>query len=467
MIAIYTRVSTQEQAQNGHSIGEQTERLKNYCKARGWKDYKVFTDAGFSGAKTDRPALQDLIKEVKDHKVSIVLVYKLDRLSRSQKDTLMLIEDVFLSNKCDFVSISENFDTSTPLGRAMIGILAVFAQLEREQIQERMTMGKEARAKQGKFRGGGKVPVGYEYVDGNLIVNEYEAMQIREIHFLYQQGYSMKKIARTFDEKGYSHKYGSWNENRIKKVLSNKLYTGKIFYKGTFFDGDHDPIIDEETFNKSMAIWSSHDYSKNNNGGKVSYLSGLLWCKQCSARYGLAHSTWKGKHYHYYRCYSQRKTNRSMIKDSNCQNASYKMDELDQIIFDEIGKLALDPSYIHKIEPHQQSNQKQIKILQKQIDKIDAQRSRFMDLYGLGTISVEEIQDKIEPLNEQRAKLEQEITKLKHDSPLPEDDAIRMLSTWNEVLESGDFDLIKSLLNALIEKIELDGEDITIHWRFS
>ena len=467
MIALYCRVSTQEQALNGHSISEQQERLTNYCKSRGWKDYDAYVDAGFSGAKTDRPALQKLIKDVKNHHIQTVLVYKLDRLSRSQKDTLMLIEDIFLSNDCDFISISENFDTTSPLGKAMIGILAVFAQLEREQIQERMTMGKEARAKLGKFRGGGKVPVGYEYENGNLVVNEYEAMQIREIHALYQQGYSMKMIAKTFSERGYTHKYGIWQENRIKKVLTNRLYIGKIFYKGEFYDGTHEPIIDEETFNRSLAIWESHDYSKNNNGGKQSYLSGLIWCKQCSARYGLATSRWNGKRYHYYRCYSQRKTNRTMIKDENCQNSSYKMDELDQIVFDEIGKLAMDSSYIRKIDSPKDNDSKKIKLLQKEIAKIDSQRMRFMDLYGLGTFSVNDLQAKIEPLNEQRQKLEQEIESLQKCKPMSQEDAIKMLATWDDVLKSKNFDLIKSLLNALIEKIELDGDDITIYWRFN
>ena len=138
MIAIYVRVSTSEQAKSGYSVGEQVDRLKSYCKALGYKNPKVYNDAGFSGAKIDRPALSLLINDVKAKKIEKVLVYKLDRLSRSQKDTLMLIEDIFLKNGCDFVSISENFDTSTPLGRAMIGILAVFAQLEREQIKERI-----------------------------------------------------------------------------------------------------------------------------------------------------------------------------------------------------------------------------------------------------------------------------------------------------------------------------------------
>ena len=154
IVGIYVRVSTIEQAKEGYSIGEQTERLQKYCEAHDWKIYKVYTDAGYSGKDTNRPALQNLIKDVKAGKLNMVLVYKLDRLSRAQKDTLMLIEDVFLKNNADFISMQENFDTSTPFGRAMIGILAVFAQLEREQIKERMKMGKDARAKEGKYSGG-------------------------------------------------------------------------------------------------------------------------------------------------------------------------------------------------------------------------------------------------------------------------------------------------------------------------
>ena len=127
MIALYSRVSTAEQASEGYSIGEQQSRLQSYCDAMNFKPYTLYTDAGFSGGSTDRPALQDLIRDVKNGKIEKVVVYKLDRLSRSQKDTLELIEDVFLTNGCDFVSVTENFDTATPLGRAMIGILAVFA----------------------------------------------------------------------------------------------------------------------------------------------------------------------------------------------------------------------------------------------------------------------------------------------------------------------------------------------------
>ena len=140
-VGIYIRVSTLEQAEGGYSISEQTDRLKLFCEAKGWTVANVYTDPGYTGSNTDRPALTRLIDDVKNNRLEMVLVYKLDRLSRSQKDTLYLIEDVFLKNKVEFVSMNENFDTTTPFGRAMIGILSVFAQLEREQIKERMAMG--------------------------------------------------------------------------------------------------------------------------------------------------------------------------------------------------------------------------------------------------------------------------------------------------------------------------------------
>lgn len=127
--AIYVRVSTQEQAQEGFSIPEQTERLTKYCEAHDWSVGQIYTDPGFSGANTNRPALKSLFKDCERQRFDIVVVYKLDRLSRSQKDTLYIIEDVFLKNNISFISMNENFDTGSPFGRAMIGILSVFAQL--------------------------------------------------------------------------------------------------------------------------------------------------------------------------------------------------------------------------------------------------------------------------------------------------------------------------------------------------
>ena len=171
--ALYIRVSTLEQAQEGYSIGEQKERLIAYCKAKDWIIADIYVDGGYTGSNLNRPGIQKLMSET--DKFDLVLVYKLDRLSRSQKDTLYLIEEVFKVNNVDFISMQESFDTSTPFGKAMIGLLAVFAQLEREQIKERTWMGKIARIKAGLHQGGGFIPIGYDYHDGKLVINPYAA----------------------------------------------------------------------------------------------------------------------------------------------------------------------------------------------------------------------------------------------------------------------------------------------------
>ena len=154
--ALYIRVSTLEQAQEGYSIGAQKERLLAFCKAHEWLVADSYVDGGYSGSNLDRPGIQKLISEVDSF--DLVLVMKLDRLSRSQRDTLYLIEEVFLPAGVDFVSMSEAFDTSVPFGRAMIGILSVFAQLEREQIKERTFMGRIERAQGGAFPRRGLFP---------------------------------------------------------------------------------------------------------------------------------------------------------------------------------------------------------------------------------------------------------------------------------------------------------------------
>ena len=203
-VALYVRVSSERQANEAHySIPEQIDRLQSYCKAKEWNVYKIYTDGGQSGAYLDRPALNELVKDATLKKYNMVLVYKLDRLSRRQKDTLHLIEDVFMENDIDFTSVVENLDTSTPTGRAFIGLLSVFAQLEREQIQERMKMGKAGRAKKGKYHAGGTIPIGYNYENGNLIINEYEAMQVRLVFDLRSQGYDIRAIERYMQEHGY------------------------------------------------------------------------------------------------------------------------------------------------------------------------------------------------------------------------------------------------------------------------
>ena len=467
MIGLYARVSTQEQAKEGYSIDEQIDRLKKYSEAMGWKEYKLYVDAGYSGGNIFRPELQNIIKDAKEGKLEKIVVYKLDRLSRSQKDTLLLIEDVFLANNCDFVSMSENFDTSTPFGRAMIGILAVFAQLEREQIKERMSMGREARAKEGKWLGVKNVPIGYRYIDGELVIDKYEAMQIKELFDLYLQGYSSRQIAKEFQNKGYSNIYGKWYEKRIQTTLSNKLYIGYVGFNQNYYKGLHEPIIDTETFEKAQKMTESRKRSVVPSAKKSTYLGGLLFCMNCGARYGI----YVTGGYKYYACHSRRKRNVAMIKDPNCKNKTYRMERLDQVIFDEIKKLSTDPNYIFEIKnenPLQTEKDNKIKLIKSEIEKIDNQRSRFMDLYGLGDFTSEELQQKVAPLKEQKEKLLSELESLNYqESELSIDETVKIVSNFSDVLDRGVYEEIRLVIESLIEKIEIDNDNIFIHWRFA
>lgn len=467
MIACYVRVSTAEQKEHGYSIDEQIERLKNFCAALGYKSPKVYNDAGYSGAKIDRPALQSLIHDVKSHKIEKVLVYKLDRLSRSQKDTLMLIEDIFISNGCDFVSISENFDTSTPLGRAMIGILAVFAQLEREQIKERMNMGREARAKQGKYAGSWRHPIGYDYIDGKLVVNEFEKLQIQKIFEDYVSGKGLQKIADELNESGMTHKYGKWFDTTIRNLMQRKTYIGYVAFNGEWYKGDHEPIISEELFNKAQRLRQKKrtDYEERHisYGLAVSYLGGMIHCKQCGEKYyKFARSSQKkgGKKYTYafYSC--KNRYPRTKATGTECKNTNYHMEELDQIVFDEIRKLSFEGT------PKRPRKPDKTPIIVSKINELDKQLDRLLALYTVGDVPLDKLQKNISKINEQKNNLEAELTAIKNEQEEKEDYKA-IVNSFDYVLEHGTLEDVRAVIKTLIDHIEIDGEDITIYWNFN
>lgn len=482
-VALYVRVSSQEQADEGYSIGEQTDRLKKYAEAMGWTIHKIYIDPGYSGGNIDRPGLSEMIKDVEAGKIDTVVVYKLDRLSRSQFDTLFLIEKVFLPNNTDFVSMTENFSTNSPLGRAMIGFLAVFAQLEKDKINERTLMGKEARAKEGKWGGGSSEPIGYDYnvATDELVVNEYEKMQILEAIDLFLKGTPLKTMATIFDQKGYTYRGQSgriskWEPKRFKYVFANRTYLGYIHHKGEWYPAKHEPIIDEETFAKLQKLLKqrSEDFAKHTKKcmGHTTYLGGMIYCKQCGARYTKQSGRkWKDNEPPlYYVCYSRNKKVPRMVKDPNCKNKNWKMGELDNIIFDEIKKLAVDPDYIRNYKNVKNSNSdtpNKIEILKAEIAKLDDQISRFMDLYGIGKFTIDQVSSKVDPLNEQKKALEKELESLNVTTQtMSDEETIQIATEFLDVLESGDLNKIRLGLEALIYYIEIDEDDVYIHWRF-
>lgn len=475
-VALYPRVSTTEQAKEGYSIGEQTERLKKYCEAMEWDVYKIYTDPGYSGANTDRPGLQEMIKDVKAGLIDKVVVYKLDRLSRSQLDTLYLIEKVFLANGTDFVSMTENFDTSTPFGRAMIGILAVFAQLDREQIKDRTIAGKEGRAKEGLFHGSKWVPLGYDYVDGLLKINDYERMQIKEIFELFLKGVPLRTIETIFLQKGYKHKHGYWNPKTMRRVMSSKTILGYTKHRDQWYEGQHDPIIDENTWLKAAKLLKERsDAFKETGikpGAQTTYLGGLLYCKHCGAKYTkcMGGSQKYGRLF-YYCCYSRNKKVKAMIKDPNCKNTNYRVEILDNFVFDEIKKLAVDPEYYNQIrteKAEKSDTSNKVAILEAEIAKLDDQISRFMDLYGIGKFTIDQVSAKVDPLNEERKKLAQELNEITSDpDAMSEEEVQEIVKSFGDILDRGDFNEIRLAVESLINYIEIDHDVITIHWKFA
>ena len=254
--ACYVRVSTDNQLEN-YSIEEQTDRLKAFCKAKDIHIVKFYIDGGYSGGNLNRPQLLKMLEDIDKKIIDTVIVYKLDRLSRSQKDTLLLIEDQFLAKHVDFISINENFDTSTPLGRAMIGILSVFAQLEKDQITERFTMGRVGRAKNGFYHGGAYAPTGYDYVNGELIINEYEALQVQDLYNRYSKGHTIYDCWK-YMQKTYGGIKNSWSsETLVRNVLQNEIYLGKVKFNGITYPGNHFPIISQELYDNVQRVFAA------------------------------------------------------------------------------------------------------------------------------------------------------------------------------------------------------------------
>ncbi len=245
---VYTRVSTSEQAMEGYSIEEQERMCKAAIVSKGWEYIGTYSDPGISGRTMDRLGLQKMIRAIERGEIQAVVIYKLDRLSRKQRDTMTIIEDIFLENDVDLVSLNETLDTSTPWGRAMIGILSSFNQMESENIQMRTAMGKEAKATKGGYAGG-KPPLGYKSVNGELVVVEEEAEIVRLIYKLRKDGMTMVNIAEELNRRGLKTKQGNeFRHSAIQGILNNKeMYLGHYRYGiGHFFKNHHDAIIKED-----------------------------------------------------------------------------------------------------------------------------------------------------------------------------------------------------------------------------
>lgn len=471
-VVIYIRVSTQEQTEN-YSIGEQTEQLQKYAELMGWTVVETFIDGGYTGSNIYRPALQDMMHYIKTNNVDRVLVHKLDRLSRSIRDTMFLVEDVFQKNNTELISLTDSIDTASTMGKTLTGILALYAQFERERIAERMTMGREARAKDGYYTGAGTIIIGYDYVDSELLVNEYEAMLVNQIFDMFIKGTPIKTIEKTLNKKGMNHRHGKWHDITIKRLLQNRHYIGEVKFGGKWYQGKHTSIVSEEVFNKAQSLLKYRKDNYKYDNKHSSYLTGFMWCAQCGARYH--RQCWKPKMDNtktaIYTCYSRSKKLAKMVKDPNCMNKNYPVEELENIIFTEIRKLDNTDSIerIRHNENKDNDNNKKIALIKGEIKDLSNQISKLMDLYSISGITIEDVDKKIEPLAVRRTKLvkELEILTSEEESGLTNEEIFDVVATFEKALEENNLDDVRLAISTLIKRIEIDEEDVFIHWNFA
>ena len=237
-VAIYSRVSTEEQAKEGLSVDAQIDKCESFCKARGWEVFKVYKDSGFSAGSLNRPALELLLRDAEDKRFNIILVYKIDRFSRKLKDLITILEDLKMKG-INFTSVTEQIDTTSAMGEAFFQIIGVFAQLERGMVKERVQLSFDRKINLGEVLY--RAPFGYIYQNKKLVKHPENAEKVKEIFEMWNAGINYKEICKKFDI----------SPSTCYQILRNPIYIGKIKYKGNLYPGKHPVLIDDEIFNKS------------------------------------------------------------------------------------------------------------------------------------------------------------------------------------------------------------------------
>lgn len=446
--ALYIRVSTEAQAEEGYSIQAQTDRLEAYCTAMGWKNFRCYTDGGYSGSNLDRPEMTRLITDARAGRVATVVVYKLDRLSRSQKDTLYLIEDVFLPNGVDFISLNESIDTSTPYGRAMIGILSAFAQLERENIYLRTRMGMVERVRQGYWMGGGGVPFGYDYDQAaGILVPNADAPRVRQMYELYLKGWSAQRIARAM---------GLKYDRLVTQILTRRSNIGLISYKGEEYRGLHQPIVSEELFYLVQDRMRERAAGKRAAGGGH-LLTGLVYCGSCGSR--MRYIRW-GKNGYKLRCYGRDPTKPHMHRGEGCQAEAVWAGELEETVLADLFRVSA------RLEEGEGAVPDPLAQLEEEINRQQARLRRLYQLFAEGEdpVLLEQVRQAREGLELLRREREAEETTRRRAARLDRvrERAASIRDSWGCLTAQER----QAVIRDCVERIVVEGPRVEIYYTF-
>ncbi|MFE4524731.1 recombinase family protein [Cytobacillus firmus] len=468
-VAIYARVSTEEQAKEGYSISAQKQKLRAFCIAQDWDISGLYVDEGISAKDMKRPQLQRMIEDIKAGKIDCVLVYRLDRLTRSVLDLYKLLE-IFDMNDCKFKSATEVYDTTTAMGRMFITIVAALAQWERENMGERISFGYAEKVRQGKYAHNIR-PIGYDLdlKTGYLTINENEAKIIRTIFDLYLKGYGGNRICKYLNERKVTTKEGNkWNDKPLMQILKNPLYMGTIRWKDELAVDAAPAIIDKETF---QSVQETIEKRRNLQPKQIysDYIfSGALKCPSCGkSMVGFmtfkTNKDGKRREYRNYRCLRK--------KTGECNGSkSIAEKKLEAAFLAYLEDQEEYTSVLNEVasttEPKEKSQKQydQRALLTSELEKIDQRKKRWQYAWANQKITDEDLDKRMAEERELEETIKSELAELPLDEEIDQVDqaelqaAIRDIrENWNHLIDKEK----KNLIQMVIRQINVSYSDDT------
>ena len=355
--AVYTRKSCEDGLeQEFNSLDAQRLAGENYIASQIYENWRLiskhYDDGGYSGGNLNRPALKELFTDIEAGLVDMVVVYKIDRLSRSLFDFSKIVE-LFERHNVSFVSVTQSFNTSTSSGKLMLNILLSFAQFEREMTGERIRDKFASSLKKGLWMGGNP-PMGYVVKDRKLVINEENAKLIKLIFEKFIKTESYFEIAHALNDAGYrtkerKDKNGTviggrlFSPQSVMRILKNPYYKGCVTHRGNVYPGEHKAIIEEKTWDKAQEIFKSKSIPgrRQKRSKSPSFLSGLIKCCDCGCSMKQTYTYKKNLRYRYYTCYNHLK-----FKSCSAPRSSFPAEPIEQQVISEIVRILKSPEVV-------------------------------------------------------------------------------------------------------------------------